>query len=359
MDAHVTRQADSRLPPKLECSTPTDRATYQLHQPLRWSSGFRLPLDFALFFRGPFGVTLTAMRRAGFRLLIVPAAAVLLGAASGGSDGRPANDAPSLVALLTRVGERVERYYGRAQSIVSEETVRLEPLGHDLLWDGTHVRRLVYELRVAWGPTTDGKAPEASVLRQLVSVNGRPAREGDEPGCMDPKPVSPEPLAMLLPGRQSDYRFTHAGTRRTRGASTVMLDFKSMNPGPPDIQWKGECVSVDLPGRWRGRVWLDEATGDVVRLDEQLIGMFDLPAPKEHVRRGSASSMTIERVNSSIQYRAVAFEDPHETLMLPESIVTLQVVRDSGSPRLRIMQTFSKYRRFVTDARIVEDTEPR
>jgi hypothetical protein len=35
------------------------------------------------------------------------------------------------------------------------------------------------------------------------------------------------------------------------------------------------------------------------------------------------------------------------------------VIRDSGSPRLRIVQAFSNYRRFVTDARIVQDTEPR
>jgi hypothetical protein len=275
---------------------------------------------------------------------------------STGADGGTSD----LSTLLARVGQRVEQYYGRAQSIMCEETVRLEQLGHDLVWDGSHVRRLVYELRVAWSSTsTDAKTPEATVLRQLISVNGRPPREGDEPGCMDPKPVSPEPLAMLLPGQQGDYRFSAAGTRRTREGSTVMLDFKSMASRPPEIQWKGDCVSVDLPGRWRGRVWVDGATADVLRLDEQLIGMFDLPTPRHQVRRGASPSMTIERVNSSIRYRQVAFADPNETLILPESIVTVQVIRDSGSPRLRIVQTFSKYRRFVTDARIVQDTEPR
>ena len=268
--------------------------------------------------------------------------------------------APDLLPFLARVGQRVEQYYGRAQSIMCEETVRLEQLGHDLTWDGSHVRRLVYELRVAWNASSaDGKTPEATVLRQLVSVDGRPPRDGDEPGCMDPKPVSPEPLAMLLPAQQGDYRFSPAGMRRTRERSTVMLDFKSMVTRPPEIQWKGECVSVDLPGRWRGRVWLDSTTADVLRLDEQLIGMVDLPTPRHHVRRGASPSMTIERVNSSIRYRPVEFDNPDETLMLPESIVTVQVIRDSGSPRVRIVQAFSKYRRFVTDARIVQDTEPR
>src|SRR5262245_4755267 len=105
---------------------------------------------------------------------------------------RAAADGPSdLSAFLARVGQRVEQDCGRAQSIMWQETVRLEQLGHDMAWDGSHVRRLVYELRVAWGGSaTVGKTPEATVLRQLISVNGRPPREGDEPGCMDPKPVS-------------------------------------------------------------------------------------------------------------------------------------------------------------------------
>jgi hypothetical protein len=305
----------------------------------------------------PFSATLTAMPgpRLVIRLLVV-ALLVMYAAVS-----RAADDGPSdLSAFLARVGQRVEQYFGRAQSIMCEETVRLEQLGHDMAWDGSHIRRLVYELRVAWGGSaTVGKTPEATVLRQLISVNGRPPREGDEPGCMDPKPVSPEPLAMLLPNQQADYRFSQAGMRRTRTGSTVMLDFKSMATRPPEIQWKGDCVSVDLPGRWRGRVWLDGTTADVTRLDEQLVGMFDFPTPRHHVRLGASPSMTIERVNSSIRYRAVKFDDPPETLMLPESIVTVQVIRDSGSPRTRIVQTFSNYRRFVTDARIVQDSQTR
>ena len=40
--------------------------------------------------------------------------------------------------------------------------------------------------------------------------------------------------------------------------------------------------------------------------------------------------------------------------MLPESIDTLQVIRNSGVPRLRIVQRFSNYKRFITAGRIVE-----
>ena len=48
-----------------------------------------------------------------------------------------------------------------------------------------------------------------------------------------------------------------------------------------------------------------------------------------------------------------AFTDPDETLMLPSRIESVVIVRNSGSPRLRITQSFSDYRRFVTESRLV------
>jgi hypothetical protein len=281
--------------------------------------------------------------------------AVVVGAAIVASAGtQDAARRQEVAALLARVGARVEQYFARAQSIVCEETVRLQPLGLDLLWDGGHVRQLVYELRVEWdGATAPGAVPEATVARDLVLVDGRRPRPGDEPACMDPKPISTEPLAMLLPGRQRDYRFNRAGTTRTRDGSMVMVDFQSVVQKPPEITWDEECVSVELPGRSRGRVWIDEATSNVLRLDEQLVGTFDVPVPREQVRRGAPSLMTFERATSSIRYHAVPFQDPDEVVMLPESVVSLQTVRNAARPRVRTFQTFSRCRRFVTDARIV------
>jgi hypothetical protein len=283
--------------------------------------------------------------------------AAVLAAAVCGAAAQDADESQEVAALLARIAARVEQYYGRAQSIICEETVRLQELGHDMTWDGSHVRQLVYELRVSWDASTDsGKVPEASVLRQLISVDGRPPNPRDEPGCMDPKPVSPEPLGMFLPTHRHEYAFKWAGSKHSRDRSTVTLDYKSTSSQPPEVRWKDECVSVDLPGRWRGRAWVDAGTGDVQRLDEQLVGFFEFPVPKSHLRRGVPSrSMTIERAESSTRYRPVVFTDPDETVMLPESIVSLQVIRDSGVPRLRTQQTFSKYRRFVTDGRIVRD----
>jgi hypothetical protein len=263
--------------------------------------------------------------------------------------------AVDVAGLLARVGEQVEQYYARAQSIVCLETVRLMPLGSDLLNDGSHVRQLVSELRVAWEASTERDSPpDVKVLRDILTIDGRPPRPKDEPGCLDPKPVSPEPLAMLLPGRQRDYVFTWGGLARIDGRPAAMLDYKSLQTGPIEVTRNKDCISVELPGRARGRVWIDQETGDVLRLDERLTGMFDFEVPADKPRRRPAETMVIERSDSSIRYKKVAFADPEETVMLPASIETLTIIRNAGVPRVRKTQVFSKYRRFVTGGRIVQ-----
>jgi hypothetical protein len=255
---------------------------------------------------------------------------------------------------LSRIGERVEDYYSRAQSIVCLETVHLQSLGPDMAPDAPP-RRLVYELRVSWEPAAAGEAPRAAVHRQLLKVGNREARHGEEPGCTDPRPVSPEPLAMFLPERRATFAFAWAGTGRVDGRPAVTLSYRAASSPEPSVSWDDNCVSVDLPGMTRGRVWADAETGDVLRLDESLTGTFEFPVPRDLQRRvGAPSSLAIERADSSVRYRAVSFTDPDETVVLPASIETLTVFRRTGVPRLRTTQVFSDYRRFLTEGRILQ-----
>lgn len=257
--------------------------------------------------------------------------------------------------MLARIGDRVQEYYARALSIICVETVGLRQLGADLMSDGSPTRWLVYELRVAWEPLADGAGPaDASVLRQLITVDGRPPRPKDKPGCMDPKPVSPEPLAMLLPNQQLEYAFTWGGTTRMDGRAVVMLDYRALAVAPAQVTWRDDCVSVELPGQSRGRVWADQTTGEVLRLDERLTGTFEFRVPNQQRRLGGPPSMMIERADMSIRYRPVTFRDPDETLMQPASVETLTIVRNSGAPRVRKTQVFSNYRRFVTGGRVLQ-----
>ena len=172
---------------------------------------------------------------------------------------------------------------------------------------------------------------------------------------MDPRAVSPEPLAILLPAHRDEYVFRHAGTGRMSGRASVMLDYRATSPAPADVRWEGSCVSIDLPGRTAGRIWVDPTTAEVLRFDERLIGRFELALPAAQQLRGGARSMTIERADTSIRYKRVAFHEPEETLMLPASIDSLTVIRNSGVPRLRTIQVFSGYRRFMTEGRVVKN----
>jgi hypothetical protein len=289
----------------------------------------------------------------------VAACAIVVAALSASAAGRQPGAPLELSERLANIGARVEEFYARARTVTSRERVRLHTLEPDLRSAG-RARELVYELRVAWDPPLDGDAPaDATVLRQLLTVNGRPPRSKDEPQCMDPKSVAPDSLAMLLAHNRDDYEFKLAGTARTDGRASMMIDYKSVSKEPPSVSWKEDCATVSLPGRTRGRLWVDTQTDDVLRLDEHMVGMFEFATPRERQRFGVPLSMVIERADSSIRYRQVAFQEPDETLMLPRLIETTTVWRNAAVNRVRMTQEFSDYRRFVTDGRIVVDGDVR
>jgi hypothetical protein len=58
-----------------------------------------------------------------------------------------------------------------------------------------------------------------------------------------------------------------------------------------------------------------------------------------------------------MRYKAVSFTDPDETVLLPESILSVTVLR-SGLQSARRTQVFSDYRRFLTASRIKGGTTP-
>jgi hypothetical protein len=254
--------------------------------------------------------------------------------------------------LLDRMGSYVESYYARTQSILASESVTLQPLRLDFSFDG-FARRLVYDLRFEWDPERTGDEGPARVVRELVSVNGRAPRPDHERDCIDPRSVSPEPLAFLLPDRREKFTFHPGPLDDLDGQRAAVYDYRSIRPEPPKVEWRDECVSIELPGRAKGRVWADPETAAILRLDEQLTGMVDIPVPVEQQRKGASLYLTVERADMSIRYRPVTFTDPDETVLLPSVVEHIVVFRNAGTPRMRITQRYSNYRRFVTGGRLV------
>ncbi len=274
--------------------------------------------------------------------------------ASGTSASAQGTGGRQVESALQQIGAFVERYYSRARSVVADVRVRVQPMRRDLSPDG-RARRLLYEMRVEWAAGSTDTAPEPIIVRDLLEADGRPPGPGDDLECTDPELVSPEPLAIFLPARQHDFLFSWAGRDREAGRDAIVLDYRTRSEDSPTIEWDGPCVSIDLPAMRRGKVWADAESGDVLRLDEHLTGMFEFRVPPEQSRLGGPPRMIIERADTSIRYRPVGFTDPDETLLLPSSMELMTVWRHATSRRLFITHDISNYRRFVTGSRILRD----
>ena len=268
-----------------------------------------------------------------------------------------------LPTVLARIGDRVQQYYGRAQSIICMERVVVQQISADLAPQG-FPRTIDYELRVEWQPGADGAPLDATVHREIRRINGRPPRPGDEPKCLDPRSISPEPLAFLLPMNRNDYVFALGRPARDRNRQLMTLDFEARPEGPmpseavatqSDQQAKGEdCVGFAFPVEVKGRLWLDRQTHEIVRIDQSLKRGFEVRVPSKVSKSGMPDRFLVQRYDSSVRYRPVSFVEPAETILLPESISETMVVIGGSRAGKRITQTYSGYRRFITGGRVVK-----
>jgi len=294
-----------------------------------------------------------ANRQSG--VLVLPAILAIVFAMTNGSNAQQ----PAIDVLLARVGERVLHFYRQAQNVICIERSTVQPIDSSYSPQG-FTRTVESELRIeADGGDASG---EASVVRQVRKVNGRVPRETDKKdrdGCTDPNPLSTEPLAFLLPVHRSEYQFIPAGTGRDRDRDAILIDFTSVDRrSKPELiedlgghddcfDWTGHVASA-------GRVWVDAQTFDLLRVERRLRGPVDVTVPTKIQRRHHLDNwVVVIRQDETIRYRTVAFHDPDEVLLVPESIDSVIIVR-GGLQSTRRSQLFSDYKRFVTEGRVVK-----
>ena len=256
-----------------------------------------------------------------------------------------ANDAE----LLDRMSHYVERYYMRAQTLVATETVVVQPLARDMSNSG-FARHIVSEVRIEWDPA---KAGEPQAIRQLISARGPSLGPPEQPDCLDPRSFTPEPLAFLLPTQRHRFRFSIGRTDAIAGVQTRRIDYNQLTREPPVVDWRGRCGMVRSAGPTRGRLWVDPASGEILRFDEHLAGLVELPGPPVREVLDAPRTFTMERSDTTIDYRRIPFTEPDETLVLPVRVDSITVIRNSGEPRVRLTITFTNYRRFLTAGRIL------
>ena len=248
--------------------------------------------------------------------------------------------------LLARVRASVEQYYTRAQTLVMTETIDVEPVSRSLEATGP-ARRIVNEMRIEW----DGQiGSEPREVRQLVGATGRRFGPSGQPDCLDRRSVTFTPLAFLLPANQARFRFSVGRFETVNGARMRRIDYEINRPEPPVVRWNGKCGWVDSFGRPRGSVWVDPASGDVLRLEERLAGRVKLPGPPGDT---AAPEFVADRADTTIEYKKFTFVDPDETVLLPSRVVEVAFIQNSAAPRVRVTRTFTEYRRFLATGRIL------
>lgn len=267
---------------------------------------------------------------------------------------------PSIDELLTRVGERIAEYYRRAQNVICIERSTVQPIGYNYSPDG-FTRTVESELHVeAEGGDVPG---EARVVREIRKVNGRLPREKDKKdrdGCTDPNPLSPEPLAFLLPAHRSEYRFTSAGFAKEKNRRAHVIEFASAERGGKvelneDPKGRRDCYTWSGNVAVKGRVLVDVETYEVLRLEQRYNGPVDVSVSQKVQRQHNFNNwVVIERNDTTIRYKPIAFKEPDEVMLLPEEIQELIVVR-GGLQSIRRTQTFADYRRFLTSGRLVKE----
>jgi hypothetical protein len=290
---------------------------------------------------------------------VVPIAALAIGLALAAVTAGSAQSVPAVDELIVRVGQRVADFYTRAKNVICIETSTVQPI--DLSYSPVGFARTVEsELHLETG--SGESAAETVFVRKVRKVNGRAPRERDKKdrsGCTDPNPLSSEPLVFLLTAHRSKYVFTPAGTGKDGDRAALMIDFESVdrrsNPvlvedegGHDDcFDWSGHIAS-------RGRIWVDAGTHDVLRVERRLRGPVNVDVPVLIQRRYHLDPwVVIVRDELTIRYQAVAFSDPDEVLLLPESISTVTMIRGNLQSTRR-SQTFSDYQRFITKGKVVE-----
>lgn len=258
-----------------------------------------------------------------------------------------------LEATLARVGAQLEQRYQRSQRIVSTEMVWVRSFNHNMQ-SNESPRRLEFERRVEWGTSEEDGVPTVRVFRELRSVNGRKPQQRDLDACLTPLSETEDPLSVLLPARQRAFEFSLGELDRIDGRRVARVDYVPLEEGRAEVSWEEDCVSISLPGRSRGKAWVDVESGDVLRLDQRLTRRFEFREPRDRPR-ARPGWITLERDDLSIRYQRVTFDDPAESLMLPRSIERSWTLRGSGFvPRYFRTQQLSNHRRFVTGGRLVE-----
>jgi hypothetical protein len=270
-----------------------------------------------------------------------------------GQDPQASNQ---LAEILERVGKQVERYADNLLSVICRETARQQEVEADLATPKNKPRELVYDFMIVRRlASAKPPGPEITESRQLVLADGKPAKKPKDAPYPGPGTAYTTALLFLLPKNQPSYTFSFVGEADRQGRKALLVDFTPAKREPPEVTWKGGFFRANF--QRQGRLWIDPISYDVLQLDARLIEPFEFKSPRVtrrglFFRFGPSKKFKLERWDLTIRFRPTLFQDPVQTLWLPESAETVRVIQGSRVPHLRTTHSFTHYKRFTGEVKI-------
>ena len=217
---------------------------------------------------------------------------------------------------------------------------------------GQESRRVtaVFELSVTRDPRrrARGSIPGRS---DVQIVNGRPAAENQQARLHRSEDRDAGTDGVSAGGQSAAVSIFLARRCRQELAApprTHAIDFIETPPERVRIKWEGNCFEAEGGGH-QGRVWFDPISYDVMQVVVRLSKPFVVPMPSGYF--GLEPAIRVERSEMTLRFARVEFQQPDESVLLPQSIDTLTCLarrrQSENQPDAR-----ASYRRFLTKTEI-------
>ncbi len=270
---------------------------------------------------------------------------------------KPAARDEQLERILEKAGEAAARYQAGLFHIAFTETLRDEELQKDMTPKKS--KEFVFDtvvLREALSDDEEDFYPKS--LRRLKSVDGKPA---------DPKRRVPwygynvQSLGLLRPEHRRRFDFTLEGEEALAGRAAYRV--RALQPGqpPPTVDWGHGTMGVGM--RFRvlaptyALLWIDRENFDVLRMETHLVEPFEFDSPRAFGPVGPSRRLRFANLDYAVTFRRQTFKDPEQTILVPDTAEWLTVIEGAGKPRTRAALTFTNYRRYVSDVKIIDEPD--
>ena len=236
----------------------------------------------------------------------------------------PLTAAPPVEQTLRKAAARAEDFFAGATQVSSVESVEQQKFNAN--------GKLISRKRADY---------DYLVLMQLTGNELLTQETRELRGNAEKQPAHPLLLTkgfallnlVLHPHFQSSYLFEDASSaeENQRGIRQLKFRFLAGSRSPSVLQLQGR----NYPVPWQGRIWVEESTGAVVRVQAELgEGLADVG---------------LESLTATVEYAPVEFTEPARVLWLPKTAV---VELRTGHQHWRNAHSYAGYRHFQVSTSI-------